>query len=40
MKSNDDEEAMRKFEETLTFKDDRYYVTWPWKGGDVEIQEN
>uniref|UniRef100_A0A915C837 Uncharacterized protein n=1 Tax=Parascaris univalens TaxID=6257 RepID=A0A915C837_PARUN len=27
----DDELAMKRFDESITFKDGRYYCSWPWK---------
>ena len=35
-----DEEAMRKFDETIKFKDSRYQVTWPWRSEDICLSEN
>ena len=35
-----DEEALRKFNETIQFKDGRYQVAWPWKNEDVCLPEN
>ena len=29
-----DEEALRKFNETIRFKNSRYQVTWPWRNED------
>ena len=40
MNSSDDEIALKQFEETLTFKDGRYSVTWPWKTDQYELPEN
>ena len=37
----DDDKALQYFNETVTFKENRYYVTWPWRD-DVtdELPEN
>ena len=37
----DDDKALQHFNETVTFKENRYYVTWPWRD-DVtdELPEN
>ena len=37
----DDNKALQHFNDTVTFKDNRYYVTWPWRD-DVtnELPEN
>ena len=35
-----DEEALRKFNETIKFKNSRYQVTWPWRNKDICLSEN
>ena len=35
-----DEEALRKFNETIRFKNSRYQVTWPWRNEDICLSEN
>ena len=35
-----DEEALRKFNETIKFKNSRYKVTWPWRNEDICLSEN
>ena len=30
-----DEEALRKFSETITFEEGRYQVAWPWRYEDI-----
>ena len=37
----DDDKALQHFNETVTFKENRYHVTWPWRD-DVtdELLEN
>ena len=35
-----DKEALRKFNESIQFKDGRYLVTWPWRNKDVCLPEN
>ncbi|XP_060555434.1 uncharacterized protein LOC132716225 [Ruditapes philippinarum] len=36
----DDEIAMKKFRETIQYKDKRYFVTWPWKNEEPDIPLN
>lgn len=36
----DDEIAMKKFRETIQYKDKRYFVTWPWKNEETDISLN
>ncbi|XP_060602882.1 uncharacterized protein LOC132755958, partial [Ruditapes philippinarum] len=36
----EDDQAIDKFKESLVFKDNRYYVKWPWRGDNYEIPEN
>jgi len=38
--SSDDEIALKQFEETLSFKDGRYNVTWLWKTDQYKLPEN
>jgi hypothetical protein len=38
--SNDDEAALRRFNDTIKFKDGRYEVTLPYKDPDVELPSN
>lgn len=40
MKVTKDEIAMRNFKETLTFSDNRYQVTWPWKDDTTHLPDN
>ena len=35
-----DEEALRKFNDTIKFEEDRYQVAWPWRHDDVCLPEN
>ena len=37
---SDDERALQQFNETLKFKDGRYYVTWPWKEENPDLPVN
>ena len=30
---SDDDLALKQFNDSVTFKENRYYVKWPWKGG-------
>ncbi|XP_060608441.1 uncharacterized protein LOC132760480 [Ruditapes philippinarum] len=34
------DQAIDKFKESLVFKDNRYYVKWPWRGDNYEVPEN
>ena len=37
----DDDKALQHFNETVTFKENRYYVTWPWRDNVTdELPEN
>ena len=37
----DDNKALQHFNDTVTFKDNRYYVTWPWRDNVTnELPEN
>ena len=37
----DDNKALQHFNYTVTFKDNRYHVTWPWRGNVTnELPEN
>ena len=36
----DDDNALQHFNETVTFKENRYYVTWPWRDVTDELPEN
>ncbi|MCG7879158.1 MAG: reverse transcriptase domain-containing protein [Candidatus Thiodiazotropha endolucinida] len=40
MENTDDERAMKNFRDTLTFRDERYHITWPWKEENPEIPDN
>ncbi|XP_045216847.2 uncharacterized protein LOC123566631 [Mercenaria mercenaria] len=40
VQTTDDEQAMQNFKDTLIFKDERYFVTWPWKNVDLKVPEN
>ena len=40
MKNTDDEIAMKKFKDTLVFKDNQYHVTWPCKSDNQELPDN
>ncbi|XP_060601699.1 uncharacterized protein LOC132754961 [Ruditapes philippinarum] len=35
-----DEVAMKKFRDTLTFQNDRYQVTWPWREEEFDLPVN
>ena len=35
-----DEEALRKFNDTIKFEEDIYQVAWPWRHDDVCLPEN
>ena len=35
-----DEEALRKFSETITFEEGRYQVAWPWRYEDICLPDN
>ena len=35
-----DDEALRRFNDTIMFEDKRYQVTWPWKGDDICLPDN
>lgn len=39
-KLNRDEEAVKHFNETTEFKDNRYYVSWPWNGNQSDLPSN
>uniref|UniRef100_A0A915B870 CCHC-type domain-containing protein n=1 Tax=Parascaris univalens TaxID=6257 RepID=A0A915B870_PARUN len=36
----DDELAMKRFNESITFKDGRYYCSWPWKEDGGKLDSN
>ncbi|XP_060570667.1 uncharacterized protein LOC132728956 [Ruditapes philippinarum] len=36
----EDDQAIDEFKESLVFKDNRYYVKWPWRGDNYEVPEN
>jgi hypothetical protein len=37
---SDDQQAMQSFRDTLTFKNNRYFVTWPWRDGSPNLPDN
>ena len=36
----DDDRALEKFNNTVSYQEGRYSITWPWKSNDVELPEN
>jgi len=36
----EDEEAQTKFDKTVTYENNRYFVSWPWKNQDDELPVN
>ena len=40
LETNDDENALIRFNNTVKFVDGRYQVTWPWKAGNVLLPDN
>jgi len=37
---NNDDEALKHFNETIKFNDGSYQITWPWKGGEFSLSDN
>ena len=37
---NDDDKAIKQFQESISFTDKRYEVRWPWKSNDIKISNN
>ena len=37
---NDDEKALMKFNENVTFESGRYYVRWPWRDDNPDLPDN
>ena len=36
----DDDRALEKFNNTISYQEGQYFITWPWKSDDVELPEN
>ena len=36
----DDDRTLEKFNNTISYQEGRYFITWPWKSDDVELPEN
>ena len=36
----DDDRALEKFNNTISYQEGRYFIAWPWKSDDTELPEN
>ena len=36
----EDDRALEEFNRTVCYKEQRYYVTWPWRSPGIELPDN